>query len=346
LDDYCWLVSEAARRWLAAARQELAGGDVAAAVARLRKDLSAERTHLVVEQVELRERAKDKFALAEKMFFTRKGLEQATDEQVAAAKATRFAAGKPHVDLCCGIGGDLLAMAARGSAVGVDADAVAALLGSANLAAGGVPSSECRVEVGDAATADVSQYAAWHCDPDRRAGGRRTTAVERFSPSLQQLDRLLQRGPDAAVKLAPATVAPRHWAEQAELQWLGSRGECRQQVAWFGELAAHPGRRSATIVDAAGQPRTVVGAADSFVPVAAGLGRYLYEPHATVLAAGLLGAMCQQHGLEAVAAQIAYLTGERWLDDPALAGFEVCEVLPLDTKKLRAYCREHRVGRL
>ena len=60
---------------------------------RLRKDLSLQRAHLVVEQIELRRRAREKFSLAEKMYLTRKGLEQATDERLAAYKASRFPPG-------------------------------------------------------------------------------------------------------------------------------------------------------------------------------------------------------------------------------------------------------------
>ena len=61
------------------------------AIAGLRKELSAERVHLVLQQAALRHRARDKFAAAERMFFTPLGLEQATDEVIAQHKAQRFA---------------------------------------------------------------------------------------------------------------------------------------------------------------------------------------------------------------------------------------------------------------
>ena len=61
------------------------------------------------------------------MFFTRLGLEQATDAWVARYKATRFPAGQLLADLCCGIGGDLMALSERGPTRGVDRDPVAAI---------------------------------------------------------------------------------------------------------------------------------------------------------------------------------------------------------------------------
>ncbi len=348
LDDYRWLVSEAVRPWLERASDELASAPGAALtwLNRARKDLSAARAHLVVEQIELRQRAKGKFALAERMFFTRKGLEQATDEQVAACKASRFPAGQRAVDLCCGIGGDALALARSGPVVGVDCDVAAGLLAEANARACGWNAESLQVQCLEAASVSVGSFAAWHIDPDRRPQGRRTTRVELYQPPLETIESLRTANANAAVKLAPAAIAPESWRESAELQWLGSRGECRQQVAWFGSLARHPGRRSATIVDAAGGPYTIVGDADEPIPIAAALGCYLYEPHAAILAAHLTGAICRQHHLAAVSPGIAYLTADHHVSDPGLAAFEVQEVLPFDQKQLKAWCREHRIGQL
>ncbi|HEX3724868.1 MAG TPA: hypothetical protein VHV08_01440, partial [Pirellulales bacterium] len=59
-------------------------------VARLRRSCSARQASLVLELVALRRRAKVKFSRAERMFFTTLGLEQSTDEMVAAYKAQAF----------------------------------------------------------------------------------------------------------------------------------------------------------------------------------------------------------------------------------------------------------------
>ena len=103
LRDYQWLVGDEAARLL----KELAGspGDTLALAARLRRQLSAERAHLVLEQLELRERGKRKFTAAARIFFTPRALEQATDQWVATYKAARFAGAGPTADFCCGLGG-------------------------------------------------------------------------------------------------------------------------------------------------------------------------------------------------------------------------------------------------
>ena len=108
----------------------------------LRSAIGSVRTHLVLELVDLRNRAKAKFRHAERMFFTRRLLEQATDERIAAYKAARFPAGQPVADLCCGLGGDLVALAGRAVTAGVDRDPVALLYAEANCRASGVAGSE------------------------------------------------------------------------------------------------------------------------------------------------------------------------------------------------------------
>src|SRR5262245_34407500 len=118
LAEYQWLTGGEA----GAVLDELAAGSgpIHTAVSRLRVRFTSTQTHLLMEQVELRRKASAKFSQAHRMFFTRVGLEQATDEWVAAYKASRFAglgdqdrgySGSPAVaDVCCGIGGDLLAL--------------------------------------------------------------------------------------------------------------------------------------------------------------------------------------------------------------------------------------------
>ena len=346
IDDYRWLLSPAAEPWIAEASQAdtLRGGEMVRLVQRFRKTLSAEQAHLVVELVELRRRAKEKFSQAERMFFTRVGLEQATDEQLATHKAGRFGPGRRVADLCCGIGGDLVLLARQGPAVGVDASEAVALIAERNCRVNEATSAT--VVCGRAEDVALADFDAWHIDPDRRPSGKRTTQVELHEPSLDVLQQMLHAHPSGAIKLAPAAEVPLAWESEAECEWLGSRGECRQLVVWHGDLARDAGRRAATIVAADGTARRVVGDAEIDPPLAERLGRYLYEPHAAVLAARLTGSLCEEHSLEAIASRVAYLTSDMLIADAALAGFEVLETLPFDLKRLAALLAERGIGRL
>jgi hypothetical protein len=349
LEDYHWLVSAAAQKWLQAAA-EASDANLVRVTLALRKDLGTSRTHLVIAQAQLRHRATVKFQHADKMFFTRQLLEQATDDQIAGYKAGRFTDGIALADLCCGIGGDLMALASRGPALGIDRDPIATVLAAANCQAIGAHSVE--FTVADVRGLGVNHHEAWHVDPDRRVeatgtGRRRTTQIELHDPDLETIQRLLSENRTAAVKLAPATDVSKGWAEEAELEWIGNRGECRQQIAWFEKLASHPGQRVATVFAASGAtPRTIHGQPDRDIPVATQVGKYVFEPHAAVLAAELAGLLAHEHQVPCLSPGIPYLTGDSPITDPALACFEVVEILPVDPKYLRSAIRDRGIGNL
>lgn len=338
LDDALWLVSDAAAPWLErAAAERAARTPLVQTLQRFRKELSAARAALVVAQAELRERGREKFPHAEKMFFTPVGLEQATDAELAAYKAGRFAAEEIVVDGCCGIGGDLLALATRGPVIGIDRDPVTAIFAAAN-----VPAATLYVaEIADSLPPETS---AWHIDPDRRADGRRTTQVAHYSPDETTLEHLRLAHPAAAFKLAPAAEVSAAWTDAGEREWISTRGECRQQMLWFERLARRPGERRATILTR-GEPRIIAGNPQPLPPTIPP-GNFLFEPDAAVLAADLLGVLAAECDLAPIAAAGIFLTGDQPLADSALATFRIAEIFPFDRKQLRAALRERNIGRL
>lgn len=357
LDEYCWLVSGAAARWLDGAWEELAlqgpsldaGGRLrsltADLVARLRKDLSPVRAHLVAEQAELRWRAQVKFPEARRLFFTRQALEQATEVPLAQLKAQRFT-GRPAMDLCCGVGGDLVALARQAShVVGVERDPAVALLAEANLDALGL-SGRGRVQVGDAAAVRLQGETAWHCDPDRRSSGRRTTRPDAAEPSLETLAAYRNVAPAAAIKLACAAQLPPAWQEQTERHWLGSRGECRQLVVWSGPLAQWPGRRVATLVEADAPPYTLVEEQNEPPPYCDRPQAWIFELHPVVRAAGLGGTLAWRHGAARLDDSGRFLTAARPIGERAWTTYALVDDLPWDRKQVRAYCRERGIARL
>lgn len=345
LADYQWLTgADALLASLASADEP-----VHQQLSRLRKSLSPARAALVVQQAELRRRAVEKFGPdATRMFFADIALQQATDLWTAQYKASRVAVDVPVVDFCCGIGGDLLAFAARGPASGWDRAAEIAHLAETNLQTLNLD-EQANVQVGLVEEHPPEPEQTWHLDPDRRVDGRRSTQLEWHSPGPEIVEHWLQISPNGILKLAPATTVPTEWSERAELEWVSRDRQCRQQIAWFGELAIQPGQRCATsMTSSTGSPShaSFVGSQEIEAEIATSIGHYLYDTDPALRAAGLTGALAVEMQLFSLQQGAAYLTADTVVAHPLLSAFEVQEVLPLRTSTLAKHLASLGIGQL
>ena len=339
LDAFRWLLTDDGRALLeAAAHTE--GGDELAAQRTLRKQASAPQVAAALTQVELRRRATAKFGdLAELMFFTPDGLEQATRLTVARHRAARLAAASTStlVDLGCGIGGDLVATAEMGiTTAGVDLDPLRVAVAEANLAALGLPGA---VMVADATTVDTSPFDVAYADPSRRTARGRSWSIEDWTPPWSLVEELLRR--DSCVKVAPGIphdLVP----DGVEAEWVSDHGEVKEAALWSGRLATSA-RRATVIGD--GGLATLTDEDDSGAPVR-GVGDFLYEPDGAVIRAGLVTAVAAGVDGGLVDEHIAYVTSDAAYRSPFARGYRVVEQLPYREKQLRAALRERGIGSL
>jgi len=283
----------------------------------------------------VRIKARKKFPFAEEMFLTRKGYEQATSALIAEYKAKRFARFERIADICCGIGGDLMYLANRAAdceTVGIDNDPLVCLFAQQNLGAARV-SGHAEVVESEFADYDLSSFEAVHIDPDRRPHGR-TVQANFFSPSITEIFRRMSTL-NLAIKMAPASPEPDNLPDHTEREWIGDRRECKQQMLWSGELAARPDSLTATCVNRDGSVEQVsVGhdEIDQTIVVAKEIGKYVFEPHPTVLAAKLTDTIANRSGLARLAPTVAYLTGDDPLTTSLLTRYEVIKITALNTK--------------
>lgn len=324
-------------------------GDVAREVTRLRAaGHSPDLVSAVVGQARLRLRATEKFGrLADRMLFTRAGLEQSTRLQVAALHAGRFRdAGLDSVaDLGCGIGGDALGFAGLGlNVVAVDADEVTAAIAAYNLAPVG---STVEVRHARAEDVELSGSASVWLDPARRTAGHtetsRLTRPEDYSPSLDWAFDLAARA-STGIKLGPGFDRDRLPAF-AEAQWITVDGSTLELVLWSGALA-RPGITRAALVMNGSQSHELTAASDSEDEPVHPLGAFLHEPAGSVIRARLVGEVARALEAGPIAPGIAYLTGDAALTSPFVSSFRVREQLPADPKKLARALRERGIGRL
>lgn len=337
LDAFTELLTPRGQRALEQAR-ELRGTEPVAAATALRKSFDAALVSAALTQAELRERARAKFgADAEVMYFTPHGLEQATRAEVAAHRARRLTGRSPRVvDVCCGIGGDLIALARAGCDVeAVDTDPLTAAVARANAEALGL-GDRVTVRVADAASVAPEEYDVLFADPARRGARGRTFDPMAYSPPWPVVLDLVARARRACLKVAPG-IPYEFIPGDAEAEWVSYRGEVKEATLWTGG-PARAGRR-ATLLPG-GHTLTAAGVAAATGP----LGRYVYEPDGAAIRAHLVGEVAELVGGRLADPMIAYITGDEPVDTPWAARYEVVEALPFSLKRLRAALRERKIG--
>jgi SAM-dependent methyltransferase len=242
---------------------------------------------------------------------TARGLQQASDAETARYKAERFPAGEPVFDVCCGVGGDAIALAQRGPVAAVDSDPRMVRYVAFNLGEWGGRAAAAICQ--EAAALSLARNAWLHVDPDRRTGERRTAAPERSQPPADVVAAMMRHVRGGAIKLAPAATIPAVWPGTLCREWISRAGTCRQQVVWFG--AAARAERVATIVSPHRRPtRLVVSEREALDAVCESTDNravdWLFDFDPAVRAAGLSGALAARLGLRALGGPAGFFAAE------------------------------------
>lgn len=355
-----WLASTDGQAALAEAAELAPWSDPLAAstaLARSRPDLTPEQARAALAQADLAHAARTRHGRpdADRLLFTRDGLEQGTRAEVAELRARTLASsGVRHVvDLTAGLGLDARAFATAGLRVtAVERDPHVAALLAHNLRG---TDSEVLVadalDVAPALLASLDPTDAVFVDPARRdpvgardlSTGRARAERDpaRWSPPLPAV--LALPHPRIVVKAAPATAVPDGW----QAQWTSVQRTVVECSLW--SWPALPADRVAavmrapdevTIVTPSGVPTPVAGQALSFV----------LEPDPALVAAGLLDALGDT-AVSRLADDSTWLTSDHQPDGSigdgrlrsVVRAYRVIDVLSGSTAQQRALLRSHGV---
>lgn len=344
LEQMEWLVREG--------RQILQDYPLAAGTVRLPTMLSSGQKAMLEQQLRLRWRSRQRFPDPKRWLWTEQSLAQASDYWTARFKAGLFPDTVRVVDACCGAGSDLVALATRGEVQGIDWNPSLALVATDNCREHG---QSVEVHCGSLPEAWSTMASDWlSIDPDRRALGTKTTRSDQFSPTLEQILDMAESCRGAMVKLAPSTQISQELAGRiaasATRLWVGSQGECRQQLLLLGALRQSVSRRAVLCEPAAKQvsPEFVVhefaADADADFPLATRCASFVFDLHNTLHAASLQTAWAARHSLACLSDQHGYFTGDSPLNSPWLQAFEVLEILPWDDRRVRKWLRANQAG--
>ena len=281
---------------------------------------------------DLRRRAAAKFARANELFFDRPGLEMASGEAVAAHRAHRFAAYDCVLDLCCGIGGDLMSLAHRSRVVGVDLDLDRLRLARRNAQVLGLRG----VNLVQADALAVRPRAdAVFVDPARRTDAGRSRHGRAYSPALETLLDLRRQVPALGIKISPA-IDEHELPVDGEVEFVSYNGQCREGGLYFGELAT--AARRATVLDGT-QAHTLVQSAGPAVAVAPP-GAVIYDPDPAVVRAHLIDELARELDAWKLDPHIAYISGDTPKATPFARALPVIAHMPFQLKRLRRFLRE------
>ncbi len=328
-------------------KESLSDTDLLPVLERYRKAYPMELVNAAVELTRLRRRAVDKFSRAGEMYFTRDGLEMSSAAVVAGHTARRFAGLSLVMDLCCGIGGDALALGeAVSRMIAVERDPLALEMARDNNRALALH-DHC-----DFVQADVVDYLApfvmlhgrpdaIFVDPSRRESRAAARRPEDYSPPLSWCLGLTNHSSRVAIKVSPALDYEDALADvNAEVEIISLHGECKEAIYWLGTFKSC--NRRATVL-----PSQVTLTDEG--PISAEIAEvsaWLYEPDGAVIRAHLVQRLAGEFALHRIDPEIAYLSADEEISSPLLHGYRVQTVIPWGLKRLNAELKARNIGRV
>ncbi|MDX2163232.1 MAG: class I SAM-dependent methyltransferase [bacterium] len=344
LDDLAFLTSAPGEHLLARLKAENLGeAHTLALITRLRKDHTAEQARAGLEMARLRVKAVEKFgAAADRMFFTRDALEQASDPLIRRWRRAANGSGQHVFDVCCGIGSDSLAFAESAASVtGIDLDPVRVEMARLNAAALG---KTVQFAVADAHTVTVPpETTLVFFDPARRDDdGKRIYDVERYQPPLSLIR--TWKAFRLFAKLSPGVDVDQVRPYGGTLEFISVNGDLKE--ASLGVLLnapLSPLRVQAALITETGALLWSHGD-DPAEPRLSAPRAWLIEPDAALIRAGLVADAALRWEAFQLDETIAYLIADQRPNTPWARAWPILDWMPFNLKHLRDYLRTHRVG--
>lgn len=298
---------------------------------RLAAEFGQDAAAWAVGQQNLREKGRSKFSKADQMLFTREGLEMTAHEKVAAFHASLFEPGSEVTDGTCGIGGDLIALAARGPAFGCDLNQTALECADWNLKIHGHEAGLEEISVMDL---DWSGRSLW-LDPARRSGAGRTLNPDSFQPNLSEVLRKTESAKTCWIKLTPLLSDEILESQSQGLIFVSHKGECVEALMQAGSYGAEKTRRAYKVdsdawLDSAPRPSSAEEPES-----------WVYEADPAAIRAHCLGSF----GLKSLGSTPGWLTGPEREPCPWLTRFKTLWHGPWREDSVRDALKQLEIGR-
>lgn len=308
-------------------------------ITRLRRDFNLEQASALITMAALRQKAVVKFGDdAHYMFFTDSALQQASDPYIRLYRA-KNSQGLRVLDICCGIGTDSVAFAKFGANIhGVDNDSLRIAIAEYNANA---LDSNATFEVADATTYQPSDYDLIFYDPARRdQQGKRIFDVEHYLPPLSLVKQWQSKS--IMVKLSPGVDLNQLETYGGLVEFISVAGSLKEAVLHLGD--DKQGLKATLIVN--GDIHHWQREGDEPLVELAEPHGWLIEPDASILRANLVQDLAYSLNATMLDETIAYFCTDERPQSVWVRAWRIRDWLPFNLKKLRAYLRERKIGKI
>ncbi len=297
--------------------------------------------------LKLRRKASQKFKKAKEMYFTSKGLEQSTQEELADYIASEMLKIIPEnslvLEVGCGIGGNSLSLAKHFKVLAVESDPDHIKFAKKNAEIYKVKENitfiNSRIE-----DLPLKKVDAFFFDPQReRPGKTKTRSIFNSTPPVEKIaPLLLEKIPDGCIKISPAfdDQEIKKLPEHPGLEVVSKKNNNKLALLWLGRLNRF--HRKATCFSEIGK-KSLISKKEKEAPVTS-IQNYLYKPNKAVIKASLIDELAKKYNIKRISSKASLLTSEKVIkENDLLRVFEV--IYHSDSlRKLKRKLKEEGVG--
>jgi hypothetical protein len=270
--------------------------------------------------------------------FTKQSYEQSSAPVLAAyhMQVLGLKPGNSVLEICTGAGMHALQAAKAGATVlTIEADPFLAALAERNFKSAGLQIQVICAPAQNILSAQMPEADVFWADPSRRTGDGKHALKGEYSPPLSLLIEKGMQFRRAGIKIAPAEnidPLPKGWVRQ----FISFRGECREQILWFGtDIADGSIWQADTNLFWQPESKALPTIASTQELYAA---KYIVEPDPALIR-GDLGSFYASHDILIIDPMIAYgvcCQIPHPLEQTLLTVFEIQEIIPWQRSALRA----------
>jgi SAM-dependent methyltransferase len=290
--------------------------------------------------IKLRSRYSDKLKISQKWIITEKNAQQASPFHTAKYNGSLFNKFTSVADLCCGIGMDLFFLSHNKSSVyAVDLDPDILNYAEYNMKT----CSKNNISFLNIKAEDFSlDTESVFIDPDRRPDLNKTINPFLMSPNLNQIESLLKKYPNMAVKLSPMLNYDKYDIfNNGSLHFVSENNDLKEILFCTGKLASDSNK----ICTQADKNIRFDNNVSTTVPVNS-INKYLIEPDVSIIKAHLVENFALEINASKIDQYLATLTSESLVIHPFAKYYRVVDILNFSLKDLNLYLKSHNIGYL